>query len=641
MRKIISNVVAVACVVLLLALAASCHGATYYVANDGADDNDGTSPVSAWRTIARVNRGPLEPGDRVLLKRGDAWREQLVPHSGSADGHITYGAYGEGPKPLLLGSIAKNDPADWVDKGDSIWSIREPDDAPGEPVISPQDDPAWSLWCEPAATAFGIRDTEVVDSLPASYRVECTKSGESRADIQLYLSPLSVREGKLYRLTFRARCSEPFSMHLPCLMRSGPPYTAYASPHVVARPVSADWQTYEHYYMARVTADDARLTLYLGAMLPDGAALHIDSLSLEELDWESSLPADVGNIIFDEGASCGVKKWSEEDLREQGDYWFDAARYVVKVYSAVNPAEQYSSIELAIRDHIINQSGKSYVIYENLACMYGGAHGIGGSATHHIIVRDCDFGFIGGGDQYGGDQTVRYGNGIEFWGNAHDCLVERCRLWEIYDAALTNQSNGPSTVERNITYCNNIIWNCEYSFEYWNRGTQSLTQNVRFEHNTCINAGHGWGHTQRPDASGRHLCFYIADAQLRGIYIRNNIFYEAKNNAFCAPGWTPEQIDALVMDHNLWYQAEGVMINLKDAPYTMAEFPRYQEERGKEPHSIVAIPGLVGPEDLDLRLSPDSPCIDAGMDVGTDSDFDDNLRPQGGAPDIGAYERSM
>ena len=71
------------------------------------------------------------------------------------------------------------------------------------------------------------------------------------------------------------------------------------------------------------------------------------------------------------------------------------------------------------------------------------------------------------------------------------------------------------------------------------------------------------------------------------------------------------------MDHNLWYQAEGVMISLKDAPYTMAEFPRVQEERGKERHSIVAIPGLVDPEGLDFRLSPDSPCIDAGMDVGT------------------------
>jgi len=59
-------------------------------------------------------------------------------------------------------------------------------------------------------------------------------------------------------------------------------------------------------------------------------------------------------------------------------------------------------------------------------------------------------------------------NGIEFWSNARDCLVEGCRLWEIYDAALTNQGNGTNQ-QVNITYRDNVIWNSEYSFEYWNR----------------------------------------------------------------------------------------------------------------------------------------------------------------------------
>ena len=56
-------------------------------------------------------------------------------------------------------------------------------------------------------------------------------------------------------------------------------------------------------------------------------------------------------------------------------------------------------------------------------------HGIGRANMHHIVVRGCDFGFIGGGDQR--RHGVRFGNGIEFWAAAHDNLVERCRLWEI------------------------------------------------------------------------------------------------------------------------------------------------------------------------------------------------------------------
>ena len=30
--------------------------------------------------------------------------------------------------------------------------------------------------------------------------------------------------------------------------------------------------------------------------------------------------------------------------------------------------------------------------------------------------------------------NVRFGNGIEFWGGAHDHLVEGNRIWEIYDS---------------------------------------------------------------------------------------------------------------------------------------------------------------------------------------------------------------
>jgi len=624
---------------VLLLLGSACSAATYYVSNAGSDEKEGTSPEAPWKTLAHVNQADLQPGDTVLLKRGDSWREQLVPTSGSEDGYVTYGAYGEGPKPLLLGSIAMDDPADWVDEGDNIWSTRGPDGTTGAALVERLTQPEWGFWTEGGADASLSQDTDDFDSAPASARIDCRATGEASNHIQLYITPLALEAGTLYKLSFRAKSTEPFGFSMPALMKAGPPWTHYASSPGVTVELTSEWQTFEHYYMARVSADDTRMAIYLGGLMPGGATLHIDSLELAECVGGTWLPADVGNIIVDGGPGCGVKRFNEEELAAPGNYWFDEAQHVVKVYAERNPAEIHDSLELAIRDHIIDQGGKSYVIYENLACMYGGAHGIGGGSTHHIIVRDCDFGFIGGGDQMGGDRTVRYGNGIEFWGAAHDCLVERCRLWEIYDAALTNQSSGPETVERDIIYRNNIIWNCEYSFEYWNRPEASLTENVRFEHNTCINAGHGWGHTQRPDPSGRHLCFYTAPAQLREMTIRNNIFHEAKTNAFYAPTWTPEQVDALIMDHNLWYQAEGVMMSLKDTPYAMADFAKYQEERDKEPNSLIAMPEFADADALDFRLAEGSSGVDAGMDVGTDSDFAGSARPQGPAPDIGAFER--
>ncbi|MCC6488612.1 MAG: hypothetical protein IT364_14035 [Candidatus Hydrogenedentes bacterium] len=470
-----ATVIFLACACVLPFMA---HGTEYYVSNNGLDTNFGTTPEAPWQTLERVNAGPFAPGDRVLFSRGGMWRGKLVPYSGNKTAPIYYGAYGEGEKPLLLGSIEANRPEDWVDTGGNIWK------------------------------------------------------------------------------------------------------TSGAVP----------------------------------------------------------LPCDVGNIIFDGEKTCGVKVWEAVDLDAEGEYWFDEAAHTVSLFSSENPARLHTDIECALRDHIIDQGGRSYVTYENLALKYGAAHGIGGGGTHHIVVRDCDFGYIGGGDQMGGDRTVRFGNGVEFWAGAHDCLVERCRLWEIYDAALTNQSNAPGTQQYNIIYRNNIIWNCEYSFEYWNRPEDSITHDIYFVNNTCVNAGQGWGHGQRPDPSGRQLCFYSNSAQVRDFVVRNNIFFEAKANALFLMGWTAEAVAELDLDHNCWYQETGDFVLLNDARYSMALFAAYQTATGKDVHSIAALPQFLDAAGGNFSLGKGSPCIDAGADTGIALD---NAAPpafHGTARDIGAIE---
>jgi hypothetical protein len=80
------------------------------------------------------------------------------------------------------------------------------------------------------------------------------------------------------------------------------------------------------------------------------------------------------------------------------------------------------------------------------------------------------------------------------------------------------------------------------------------------------------------------------------------------------------------------------MVNLKTGQYPMADFARYQTERAKEPHSLCADPGFVEPGNLDFRLRPDSPCVDAGGPEDVERDFGGTTIPQGKAPDIGAFE---
>jgi hypothetical protein len=82
---------------------ASATEVTYYV--DDANGNDslsGRSRASAWRTLRRASAERLNPGDRLLLKRGGSWAGTLaISSSGTAGQPITIGAFGRGSRPLL------------------------------------------------------------------------------------------------------------------------------------------------------------------------------------------------------------------------------------------------------------------------------------------------------------------------------------------------------------------------------------------------------------------------------------------------------------------------------------------------------------------------------------------------------------
>ncbi len=426
--------------VLWAACASVAVGTDYYVSNSGNDGNSGTSPASPWRTLEKVNRFPFAPGDVVHFQRGGVWRGQLIPRSGSEKGYVTYTAYGDGPKPQLLGSVEKNRREDWQPAGRNLW-------------------------------------------------------------------------------------------------RAGP------------------------------------------------------------------FPCDVGNIIFDNGRVCGSKVWTEADVDEPYEFCYDPESKSVVLYAERNPADLFDDVECALTRHIISEGGRHHVVYDGLHLAYGSAHGIGGGDTHHIIVRNCDLCFIGGGHQYSkktprGVRHVRYGNGVEFWNGAHDNVVESCRLWNIFDAALTNQGSAKNAQYR-ITYRHNVIWNCNYSFEYWNRPSESVTHDIYFEDNFCFNAGegccHGWG---------VHLMFFSNSAKTERFFVRRNVFHTAKFTAINLhlDGW--DWSDQLVLSDNLYVQpADRTLVQWDGRRFTAREFAAYQRFTGKDDRSrLVTIRSLsVEPRKLSLR----------------------------------------
>jgi parallel beta-helix repeat protein len=88
---------------------------TYYISStSGNDNNDGRSPENAWKNLSKIflqstSKDPFQPGDSILLKRGDQWDGQIrLQASGTAQKPITLGAYGQGPKPMIYGDAQQS-----------------------------------------------------------------------------------------------------------------------------------------------------------------------------------------------------------------------------------------------------------------------------------------------------------------------------------------------------------------------------------------------------------------------------------------------------------------------------------------------------------------------------------------------------
>jgi len=84
-------------------------GTVYYVdARNGNDSNNGLSQAAAWKTLAKVSRSAFSPGDSILFKRGEVWREpkglEINGYNGTPGARIIFGAYGSGDRPIINGA---------------------------------------------------------------------------------------------------------------------------------------------------------------------------------------------------------------------------------------------------------------------------------------------------------------------------------------------------------------------------------------------------------------------------------------------------------------------------------------------------------------------------------------------------------
>ena len=307
--------------------------------------------------------------------------------------------------------------------------------------------------------------------------------------------------------------------------------------------------------------------------------------------FSEKMEDDCGGIVFDGGPLHGRKVTVSTDgphpvdtvTREPfrgffdltGDlsFWHDLGKdavhrdgggYLYLRSETGNPSERFGEIEFLPRVHGISVHCDDVTV-DNLCLMYYGAHGIAAGTVAGLHVSGAVFGWIGGGLQYVRDgRPVRFGNGVEIYGGCRDYRVERCHVFQCYDAGLTFQfsSGGQEDILMDgVTFRDCLIEDCSYSVEYFlgkadRAEADRQMKNIRIAGCVMRRAGYGWG-VQRPDRqTPAHLKAWDHFNRLKGDFaVEDNIFDRGRHMmlhvAAAKENWLP------VFRNNLFVQYPG------------------------------------------------------------------------------------
>ena len=220
-----------------------------------------------------------------------------------------------------------------------------------------------------------------------------------------------------------------------------------------------------------------------------------------------------------------------------------------------------------------------------------------------------------------------------------NCYLHDCYSHEIYVSAGC----------KNITIHNNRMEKNEqanfYCIQQWHN---PAPDGLDIYNNILIGASGGIavGHYNPENVRIYNNTIYdqtVAGIRFFGTYsnemvIKNNIIYEPGNGVELIYTTNKKSTLApLIFDHNLYYKTgSGNFAQWNGTTYS--NFSNWKNSSGKDGNSNHANPFFVN-TGIDFDLKSSSLAIDAGVIVGAlTTDYEGNLRPQGVACDIGAYE---
>lgn len=236
----------------------------------------------------------------------------------------------------------------------------------------------------------------------------------------------------------------------------------------------------------------------------------------------------IGFLEDNNGIKYANVKESIEELSNEYDFFCDNTKLYIKCSDI--PTKKLGTLLATTRIDLCKAS--SNMIIADIQFEYTGAHAIVKRMypIENVYIHDCIVENIGGSVQQQ-DPFTRYGNGIEFWNDAENILIENNIIRNVFDSAITLQGNEGKW--ENVEIKNNYIISSCYSFEIWGLGKAEGMNNINIYNNIIINQGRCWGQETRtnPQVSANIVIYgYIAD--YGDINIFDNILYNPKRLFF-------------------------------------------------------------------------------------------------------------
>jgi parallel beta-helix repeat protein len=637
----------------ILVLISSVSANTYYVDQvNGKDSNTGTSPSLAWKTISKVNSAALNPGDNVLFKAGQIWREQLnIQKSGTSTSPVIAGSFGDGSKPVISGS---NLLTGFAQYSGSIWRL--------------------SLASKPQQVFFNnIRGKlkTSVSSVTSARDWYYDASGKyiyiysSSNPSSAYTTPGIEASVRSYGVYVNAKYVTVKDIKIEKTSREGLIMSANTEGVVADNIEFIQWTNLEscvngavtmtgknnivqNCTMGRSTGDDLADQNWAGFM---GVAINGSGMQvLNNKIYHNSTENENTNGAYAFGINI-ISAGGKTNIG--GNYIYHVASSAI--YMGVNTK---SGDEIRIYENIIEYPGQAGIsAYKTRA-----SDGIGGKG--YVYKNNVSFanrlaGEVGSnGNEASG---IHFNDGVKSGTSAANPYIK----WYCYEN-ISHHHGGPKMPNvpdacgismdynaNNVEVYRNLLYsNYGKGLEMWNASNCVVAYNIIYGNDAGITNSAASGGVENAmnnkiynntlyknyngPAYGPNLNTEIwFGLNAKNLTIKNNILYGSPDGSVYL--FLPTNSTGHIVDNNLVYTTRSFIA--KDGSYGDQTLAKWQANRGWDKNSIQADPQFTNADAGDFSLKSTSPAINKGVSVSLTTDFFGNALS--GTPDLGAVEYTV